>query len=53
MQPQVIGSRTLGEGRFLTLRELEFIDDRGRRRKWESADRSGNGNINILITSDM
>ena len=43
MQPRVIGSRTLGEGRFLTLRELEFIDDRGRRRKWESADRSGNG----------
>lgn len=48
-QQKVIGSRTLGAGRYLTLRELEFIDDRGRRRKWESADRSGAGAAAFLV----
>ena len=48
-QQKVIGSRTLGSGRYLNLRELEFIDDRGRHRKWESADRSGAGAAAFLV----
>ncbi len=53
MQQKITGSRTLGEGRFLALKELEFIDDRGRLRKWETADRSGTGAGAFLVARIM
>ena len=43
MKPEIIGKRVLGEGRFLTLSELEYNDGSGKLRRWEACDRAGNG----------
>lgn len=43
MKQKLTGSRDLGHGKFLYLRELEYLDHRGMARKWESCDRTGTG----------
>ena len=43
MKQKITGSRELGYGKFLYLRELEYTDHRGLPRKWESCDRTGEG----------
>ena len=49
MLQQILGSKILGRGRFLSLREIAFRDDRGRERLWESVDRSGNGSAAFVL----
>ncbi len=41
MNAELLGRKPLCSGRFLTLDELEFVDERGRRRRWECAGRVG------------
>ena len=43
MKQKITGSRDLGHGKFLYLRELDYTDHRGLPRKWESCDRTGEG----------
>ena len=49
MQQKILSSKVLGAGRYLTLNELEFLDDRGRVRHWESVDRRGGTGAAFLI----
>ena len=49
MQQKILSGKELGAGRFLTLVELEFQDDRGRIRHWESVDRRGGTGAAFII----
>ena len=49
MKPEIIGKRVLGEGRFLTLSELEYNDGSGKLRRWEACDRAGNGAAAFIL----
>ena len=41
IRPRRLKATTLAAGRFLRLDEVEYIDGRGQRRRWESAGRQG------------
>ena len=50
-QPKIIGRECLGGGKFLELVRLSYIDDRGRTRMWEAAERvSSRGAVIIAAT---
>lgn len=49
MKPEIFGRRVLGEGRFLTLSEIEFDNGSGKRRRWETCDRAGNGAAAFIL----
>lgn len=49
MKPEIKGGRVIGEGRFLTLRELEYDNGSGRLRRWEACDRSGTGSAAFIL----
>lgn len=53
MKQKNLGSRLLGQGRFLNLKEIEFSDDRGRLRRWEAADRNGEGAASFILARLM
>ncbi len=49
MQQKILSAKELGSGRFLSLVELEFQDDRGRIRHWESVNRLGGTGAAFII----
>ena len=53
MQQKILSGKELGAGRFLTLVELEFQDDRGRIRHWESVDRRGGTGAAFIIARSV
>ena len=49
MEQKILSAKELGSGRFLSLVELEFQDDRGRIRHWESVNRRGGTGAAFII----
>ncbi len=51
MVPRITGDELIGKGHFLTFRELQYRDDRGRERKWETVDRNGDGAAVFIVAT--
>ncbi len=47
--PQIIARQLLAQGKFLTLQRIDWLDDLGQPRQWESADRVGCVNAVYII----
>lgn len=47
--PAVTGETSLGQGRFVVFKQLEWIDAYGTARKWESAERVGDGGAVLIV----
>jgi 8-oxo-dGTP pyrophosphatase MutT (NUDIX family) len=49
--PRITGKESMGKGKFIELTTLSFVDDKGRSRKWESAERvNSRGAVLIAAT---
>lgn len=49
MRQKILSGKVLASGRYLVLKELEFQDDRGRIRHWESVERRGGTGAAFII----
>ena len=51
MTPKILNSKNISKGNWLSLKEIAYIDNYGKERKWESVERiDSNGAVVILAT---
>ncbi len=53
MHETICSETTLGAAKFLKLREITFCDDKGKLRKWESADRTCDAKAVMIVAHIM
>lgn len=53
MQEKILSQAVIDAGKFLVLKDVTFLDDRGRTRHWESADRVGDASGVFIIARIM
>jgi 8-oxo-dGTP pyrophosphatase MutT (NUDIX family) len=48
-KPKILGKKTLGQGNWLTINELKWLDSQGRERIWEACERVNSNGAAMII----
>ncbi|MCQ2379016.1 MAG: NUDIX hydrolase [Victivallaceae bacterium] len=49
MKEKILSEKILARARFLTLKEIDYVDDKGKTRGWESADRIADARAVMIV----